>query len=80
MSVLSRRYILTIFYSLKIVDMNLSNIRNTKSYLNNLSDNLDQLVILFNLETGISSCRTLGSGASLPVLEYVLANAKKCTL
>ena len=50
MSVLSRRYILTIFHSLKIVDMNLSNIRNTKSYLSNLSDDLDQLVILFNLE------------------------------
>ena len=68
------------FHSLKIVYMNLSNIRITKLYLSNLFDHLDKLVVIFSLETGISSCRTLGSGASLPVLEYILADAKKCTL
>ena len=64
------------FHSVKI-HMNLSYIINSKSYLSSLSDHLAKLVIIFSLETVILSCRTLGTGASLPALEYVLANGKK---
>ena len=38
---------------------------------------LDKLFIIFSLESGISPCRTLGAGATVPVLEYILANEKK---
>ena len=75
-----RKYV-TMFQSPEnTVVINLSNIRNTKSYLSNSSDHRDKLFLIISLETAILFCRTLASGAPLPVLEYILADAKKCTL
>ena len=64
----------------KIVHATLSNITKKQKLSHFFSVDFDKLFTIFILETGMSSCRILGSGAILPVLGCILAIAKKCTL